>query len=170
MRHSGAASGNLRLNLILMDWIPGDWVDLPGFDHLAAGGHRPGPWDVNVADAEEENLHTLQPSGFPPYTLRLKTGAICVMLQNVDPRAGLFNGTRVQLLGLMGDNLLMVRILEGRSRHVGQTRLIGRSRFEYGREEGERGVPFSREQFPLEPAFAMTYNKAQGQTLRTVEL
>ena len=79
--------------------------------------------------------------------------------------AGLFNGTRVQVLGTVGENLLRVRILDGRSRHVGQTRLIGRARFEYGRAPGERDIPFTRDQFPVDPAFFMSYNKAQGQSL-----
>ena len=79
--------------------------------------------------------------------------------------AGLFNGTRVQVLGTVGNNLLRVRILDGRSRHVGQTRLIARARFEYGRVIGERDIPFTRDQFPIDPAFFMSYNKAQGQSL-----
>jgi hypothetical protein len=86
------------------------------------------------------------------------------MLNNYDPMAGLFNGTRVQVLGTVGDNLLRVRILDGRSRHVGQTRLIGRARFEYGRATGERDIPFTRDQFPVDPAFFMSYNKSQGQS------
>ena len=91
-----------------------------------------------------------------------------MVLTNYDPRAGLFNGTRVQILGFVGDNLIRVRVLDGRGAHVGQNRLIGRGRFEYGRDPGERGIPFRREQFPLDLAMFMTYNKGQGQTyLRT---
>jgi hypothetical protein len=154
-----------RMNQGLMELIPGEWLTMDGFDHLTRVGNRPGPWDVNVADVEIENIHARQPSGFPPYRLRLKVGSICVMLTNYDPMAGLFNGTRVQVLTLLGDNLLRVRILDGRSRHVGQTRLIGRARFEYGRATGERDIPFTRQQFPIDPAFLMSYTKAQGQSL-----
>jgi len=46
-----------------------------------------------------------------------------------------------------------------------QTRLIGRARFEYGRATGEREIPFKRDQFPVDPAFFLSYNKAQGQSL-----
>ena len=154
-----------RMNQALMERIPGEWLTLDGFDHMVGVGNRPSPWAVNVADADIENIHGRQPSGFPPYRLRLKVGSICVMLTNYDPMAGLFNGTRVQVLALVGDNLLRVRILDGRSRHVGQTRLIGRARFEYGRATGERDIPFTRDQFPVDPAFFMSYTKAQGQSL-----
>jgi hypothetical protein len=154
-----------RLNRTLIQSMPGEWLILDGFDHLVRAGNRPRPWDVNQADADIENIHNRQPSGFPPYRLRMKVGSICVMLTNYDPMAGLFNGTRVQVLGTVGENLLRLRILDGRSRHVGQTRIIARARFEYGRAIGERDIPFTRDQFPLDPAFFMTYNKAQGQSL-----
>jgi hypothetical protein len=125
---------------------------------------------MNAADADIENIHQRVPSGFPPYTVRLKVGAISVMLNNYDPKAGLFNGTRVQIIGFVGPNLIRVRILDGRGVHVGQTRLIGRSRFEYGREAGERGIPFTREQFPLDLAHFLTYNKGQGATYQRTGL
>ena len=155
-----------RMNLALIQRIPGEWLISDGFDHLVRAGNRPGPWAVNVADADIENIHNRHPSGFPPYRLRVKIGCICVMLSNYDLMAGLFNRTRVQVLGIVGDNLLRIRILDGRSRHVGQTRLIGRARFEYGRATNERDIPFTRDQFPIDPAFFMSYNKAQGQSLR----
>jgi hypothetical protein len=158
------------MNQHVVDRMPTEWVDLNGFDHLRPGGERPAAWDVNAADADIENLHQRMPSGFPPYALRLKLAAICVMLTNYDPRAGLFNGTRVQIIGFVGNNLIRVRILDGRGAHVGQTRLIGRSLFEYGRDPGERGIPFRREQYPLDLAMFMTYNKGQGQTYQRVGL
>jgi hypothetical protein len=160
----------LRMNQHVADRMPAEWKDLNGYDHLRPGGERPAAWDVNAADADVENLHQRMPSGFPPYALKLKVGAICVMLCNYDSRAGLFNGTRIQILGFVGDNLIRVRILDGRGVHVGQTRLIGRGRFEYGRDPGERGIPFRREQFPLDLAMFMTYNKGQGQTYQRTGL
>lgn len=48
--------------------------------------------------------------------------------------------------------------------------LISKVRFEYGRKSDERNDKFTRIQFPVIPAFAMTINKAQGQTLQRVGL
>jgi hypothetical protein len=97
-------------------------------------------------------------------------GAICVVLNNYDSKAGLFNGTRVQIIGFVGDNLIRIRILDGRGVHVGMTYLMGRAKFEYGRDPGERGIPFSREQFPLDLGHVLTYNKGQGQTYQRTGL
>ena len=158
-----------RINEQILDRIQGDWVIREGFDHPT------NPAD-NAVEANDERqfavdrdandipfLNTLQPSGFPPYRLRLKIGAICVMLCNYDPRTGLNNGTRVQITGFPGPNLIRARILDGRNRD--QIVLIGRARFEYGRAPHERGAPFIREQFPLEPGFVLTVHKAQGMTI-----
>jgi hypothetical protein len=153
-----------RHNEIVVDRLPSEWRELIGFDHLRQGGARPAAWDVNAADADIENLHQRVPSGFPPYVIRIKVGAVCVMLNNFNSKAGLFNGTRVQILGFVGANLLRVRVLDGSGRHVGQTCLISRARFEYGTEPGERGIPFTRDQFPLDLAFFLSYTKGQGQT------
>ncbi|KAH7669885.1 MACRO domain-containing protein 1, partial [Aphelenchoides avenae] len=49
--------------------------------------------------------------------------------------------------------------------------LIPRVRFEYGRKSDETNIDrFVRIQYPVIPAFAMTINKAQGQTLQRVGL
>ena len=40
-----------------------------------------------------EFLHTLNPSGFPLHQLELKKGAPLMLLQNLDPSHGLYNGT-----------------------------------------------------------------------------
>jgi len=59
-----------------------------------------------------------------------------------------------------------VRILTGNT--AGQEVFIGRMKFEYGKNRSDTGIPFTRTQYPLEPGFAMTINKAQGRTLDRV--
>ena len=90
---------------------------------------------------------------------------ICVVNRNYDPKAGLYNGTRVQITQILR-NLIKVKILAGNT--AGQEVFIGRMKFEYGKLKTEPGIPFTRTQYPLEPGFAMTINKAQGQTLERV--
>jgi ATP-dependent exoDNAse (exonuclease V) alpha subunit len=137
---------------------------LHALDHRVHAPTGDDPTDVNAAQRDIEYIHNRTPSGFPPYELRLKVGMICVMNYNYDPRAHLFNGTRVQILQIQR-NLLKVKVLTGNSGHIAY---IGRRKFEYGRKRSEPGIPFTRTQYPLEPGFCMTVNKSQGQTLDRV--
>jgi hypothetical protein len=45
-----------------------------------------------------EILHIFSPSGFPLHKLKLKNGAPLMLLRNLDPLHGLYNGTRLRLL------------------------------------------------------------------------
>jgi ATP-dependent exoDNAse (exonuclease V) alpha subunit len=78
---------------------------------------------------------------------------------------GICNGTRLQILRI-GNDTLTCKVLTGTL--SGRTVIISRHRFIYGERKGELGVKFERVQFPIRLAFAMTINKAQGQTLRRV--
>ena len=117
-----------RLNNIINERIPGDWIEREGFVRLVPGGNYPAHWALDRDAADIPFLHGLQPHGFPPYILRIKVGSICILICNYDPRAGLFNGTRVQITGFVGDHLIKVRILDGRSTQVGQNVLLGRAK------------------------------------------
>jgi len=136
-----------------------------GFDHRVRDPQTDNQNAVNIAEGDIEYLHHQTPSNFPPYELRLKKGMICIMIANYDPRSGLNNGTRVLILGIYR-NLLKVRILSGNSQNIGQELFVGRKKFE--KNQNEPGIPFKRTQFPLQPGFALTINKAQGQSLSRV--
>ncbi|GBN88673.1 hypothetical protein AVEN_42345-1 [Araneus ventricosus] len=47
-----------------------------------------------------EFLHDLTPSGMPPHALMLKKGVIVMLLRNLNPKQGLYNGTRLLITGL----------------------------------------------------------------------
>jgi len=156
------------INDRIRDLIPEEYaptVTLHGFDHRVRNSTGDDPTAVNAAQGEIEYIHNRTPSGWPPYELKLKRGMICVINRNYDPRAGLYNDTRVQITQILR-NLLKVKIIAGNT--AGQEVFLGRMKFEYGRKRTEPGIPFSRNQYPLEPGFAMTINKAQGQTLEKV--
>ena len=88
-----------------------------------------------------------------------------MLLRNLDPLHGLYNGTRLRLLRSTR------RILEC---HVlnengdGDVVFIPRMALDSGLEDSP--VPFRRLQFPVQLAYAMTINKSQGQTVQHVGL
>ena len=107
-----------------------------------------------------EFLNSLEISGMPPHKLRLKVGAPIMLLRNIDGDQGLCNGTRLQVQRLTR-NCIVARVLTGPKR--GNTAFIPRIPL----IASDFGLPFSlrRRQFPIMMAFAMTINKAQGQTV-----
>jgi ATP-dependent DNA helicase PIF1 len=101
-------------------------------------------------------------SGVPPHTLTLQEGCSVILLRNMP--GGLTNGIQLIVVKLM-QHIIDVEIATGldKGRHVFIPRL------NITPSDMER-MPFTlhRRQFPLRPAFAMTINKAQGQTLQIV--
>lgn len=115
-------------------------------------------------------LLTLQVIGMPPHLLTFRPGMVLVLMRNIDQYMGLCNGTRLQLIGKFGENLKCT-VLSGPMAKTGGFTMIPRVRFEYGRKSDERNIErFVRIQYPVIPAFAMSINKAQGQTLQRVGL
>lgn len=121
--------------------------------------------DDNVTTYQTEYLNTLQPQGFPPHHLKLKVGLPIMLLRNISPTLGLANGTHLLITNLR-QHVLVVKILTGSSAHVGIEALIPRCTL----TSNEKGLPFTliRRHFPIKPTFAMTINKSQGQTFRSV--
>ncbi|KAL3123191.1 hypothetical protein niasHT_010361 [Heterodera trifolii] len=113
-------------------------------------------------DYLDEYLNALNPSGFPRHKLRLKKNAIVLLMRNLNIEMGLCNGARMKV-EQMQPNLIVCKILTGDK--AGQTVYIPRITLCCSED-----YPFDlhRHQFPLVLAFAMTINKAQGQTLEQV--
>nr|CAD2208897.1 unnamed protein product [Meloidogyne enterolobii] len=107
----------------------------------------------------DEFLYSLSPNGFPLHELKLKKNAIVMLIRNLNIEQGLCNGTRM-LVQELRTNLIVCRLLTGD--RVGQLVYIPRITLCC---DGEYPFDLHRHQFPLVLAFAMTVNKAQGQTL-----
>ncbi len=109
-----------------------------------------------------EFLNSLSMSGVPPHTLTLQEGCPVILLRNM--AGGLANGIRLIVVKLM-QHIIDAEIATGleKGRHVFIPRLS------ITPSDTER-MPFTlrRQQLSLQPTFAMTINKAQGQTLQTV--
>lgn len=123
----------------------------------------------SVPDEEQQGLYpieflnSLTPSGMPPHRLYLKTNAPVILLRNINPIEGLLNGTRLSVIHL-GKRVIEAKIVTGQhsGNFVPRITII----------PSDSGLPFDlkRRQFPVRPAFAMTINKAQGQTLDYIGL
>ena len=109
-----------------------------------------------------ELLNSINPNGIPPHELRLKKGAIVMLLRNLDVKQGLCNGTRLLILDLK-INMLKCEIITGDK--AGTKVFIARITLAV---EKNLPIPFYRRQFPVKLAFAMTINKSQGQTFDKV--
>ena len=88
---------------------------------------------------------------------------VLMLLRNLSPRRHLCNGTRL-ILQEASDFLLSCKIASGEK--AGEDVLI--PRIELTTTDGEFPFQWKRRQFPVRPAFAMTINKSQGQTLKKV--
>jgi ATP-dependent DNA helicase PIF1 len=107
-------------------------------------------------------LNNLNATSVPPHILHLKEGDICILQRNLDIENGLTNNTRLRILKLM-DNVVKVQTMEDNPvvHFIPKLRFIFRIRY---------GASFEicRTQFPLTRAYALTFNKCQGQTLQKV--
>uniref|UniRef100_A0A915CWW6 ATP-dependent DNA helicase n=1 Tax=Ditylenchus dipsaci TaxID=166011 RepID=A0A915CWW6_9BILA len=153
-----------NINDIIVNQIKGEMKTYVGIDHVISE-EGTDLFALDYCNRLPENINKMTPPGMPPHRLDLKEGAVVMLMKNLDIKNGLVNGTRLQLLKL-GEQVLTCRVLTGPQ--CGQTVCIPKVRFEYGNSPGEIGVRWSRLMFPVRVSFAISINKAQGQTLKTL--
>jgi ATP-dependent DNA helicase PIF1 len=145
------------INVMVLSYLPGAQVDF-----LSANFAE----DMEVANTyPSEFFNTLEVSGMPSHKLSFKIGAPVMLLRNLDPLAGLCNGTRL-IIRRFTMRVIEADIITGKG--AGNVAFILRIKF----ISDNNGLPFTfaRKQFPLRLAYAMTINKSQGQTLSHVGL
>ncbi|XP_036151272.1 ATP-dependent DNA helicase PIF1-like [Monomorium pharaonis] len=111
-----------------------------------------------------EYLNSLSPPSLPPHELRLRPNSIVMLIRNLNINEGLCNGTRLMIIEL-ANHLLKCKILTGDK--AGEIVFINRITLYC---ENVYPFTFKRRQFPIKIAFAMTINKAQGQTFDKIVL
>jgi len=121
--------------------------------------------DSQQANFPSEFLNSLNISGLPPHKLRLKIGQPIILLRNINSVSGLCNGTRLVIKKIYSR---LIEAVISFGAFSGNTVLIPRMPL----IPTDTNLPFDfmRVQFPIRPAFAITINKAQGQTLDFISI
>ncbi|XP_074318412.1 uncharacterized protein LOC141655221 [Silene latifolia] len=105
-----------------------------------------------------EFLNSIRCSGLPNHSLKLKVGAIVMLLRNIDQANRLCNGTRMEVNHL-GNRVISATVISGS--HIDSKVYIPRITLTPS-DTTMFPVKFERRQFPLAVCFAMTINKSQG--------
>jgi ATP-dependent DNA helicase PIF1 len=144
-----------EINTLLINRFPGEEKVYYSFDSAV---------DDTQNHYQPEFLNSLTPNGLPPHVLKLKINCPVILLRNLDPSNGLCNGTRL-IIKAFQDNAIDAEIIGGQ--HAGKRVFLPRILL-YPSEDDVFPFKFKRKQFPIRLSFAMTINKAQGQTIPNV--
>ena len=142
-----------KINENIMDIFPGEGKTYLSADSVAEEDlHNAYPTDF---------LNSMTLSGMPPHSMTLKVAASVTLLWKLraGPGNGMCIGTCLIILKL-GENVVEVEIASGINK--GKAVFIPRIMF----APSDTDLPFTlrRCQFPIRPCFAMSTNKAKGQT------
>ena len=148
-----------ELNKDVLARFPGVLTSYLSIDTVDFGADAEGTGEVPPVEV----LNAFQPASLPPSQLQLKVGAPIILLRNLSPKNGMCNGTRLCVTRL-GRRCIQARILGGD--FDGQEWLI--PRIELQSSPDEHAFIVRRTQFPVRLCFAMTINKAQGQSFDVV--
>ncbi|XP_027103304.1 uncharacterized protein [Coffea arabica] len=122
--------------------------------------------DQSKQAEHKDFLHSLEPPSLPPHELILKVNSPIVLLRNLNPKEGLCYGTRLICLGFAPN---VIHALIAVRNHIEKQVFIPKISLQCS-DSNIYIVPFKKTQLSVRLCFAMTINKAQGQTLDFVGL
>ncbi|XP_017239653.1 uncharacterized protein LOC108212437 [Daucus carota subsp. sativus] len=151
-----------QLNSLIVDMIPGEAVTYYSVDSAEEFGGT--DEDLNSA-FPVEYLNSLSVPGLPVHDLKLKVGAVVMLMRNLNQTLGLCNGTRMivtKCLKFCVECEVICGSFSGTRHFIPRMEL----------SPSDSVLPFKlvRKQMPLQICYAMTINKSQGQSLKTVGL
>ncbi|XP_066374055.1 uncharacterized protein [Miscanthus floridulus] len=144
-----------QLNAKMIDKFPGEEKVYHSFDSVDDDSRNNYPIDF---------LNSITLNGLSPHVLKIKINCLVILLHNLDSNNGLCNGTRLMVRAFQ-DNAIDAEIVGGQ--HVGKRVFIPRIPMSPS-DDISLPFKFKRKQFPIRLGFAMTINKAQGQTIPNV--
>jgi ATP-dependent DNA helicase PIF1 len=145
------------INSIATDMFPGEPKIIRSYDKIIA--------DAQQAQFPTEFLNSLNITGLPTHILNLKIGLPIILIRNINPAAGLCNGTRLIIKNIY-TRLIEAEIAIGERKGT----VVFIPKMQLIPTETDLPFEFTRFQFPIRPCFSMSINKAQGQTLDYVSI
>ncbi|KAJ6935238.1 DNA helicase [Populus alba x Populus x berolinensis] len=149
-----------EINNFILDIIPGH-----KYNFLSCDSIQTTSGDIDNIDLlyPIEFINQLDFNGVPQHSISLKIGTPIMLLRNLNPSAGLCNGTRL-IVTQLAERIIEAQIITGSN--IGDRVFIPRIVFPVN----DKKCPFTikRRQFPIRPCYAMTINKSQGQSLKIV--
>lgn len=149
-----------EVNSVIVDRIPGN---MSSFFSIDTAEDYPGTAREQMACFPPEYLNALNIPGLPLHELKLKVGVVVMLMRNLNQTLGLCNGTRM-MVTLCLQFCVCCEVISGQFK--GTKHFI--PRMELCPTETKLPFKLCRKQMPLQICYAMTINKAQGQSLENV--
>ncbi|XP_039688735.1 uncharacterized protein [Medicago truncatula] len=142
-----------EINEYVMSLIPGEEKTYLSCDSpLSTNSSATRPDDIHTP----KFLNTITASSIPNHKIKLKVGVPIMLLRNLDPMAGLCNGTRL-IVTKMGRYVLEAKVITGSN--IGD--IVYMPRLSLTPSDTRIPFKFQHKQFPISVSFAMTINKSQ---------
>ncbi|KAK1372390.1 hypothetical protein POM88_028583 [Heracleum sosnowskyi] len=151
-----------HVNSAIVDMIPGEMFSYFSID---TAEDFPGSERDQLASFPPEYLNSINIPGLPLHELKLKVGVVVMLMRNLNQTLGLCNGTRMMVTKCL-NHCVECEVISGQFK--GTKHFI--PRMELSPTETKLPFKLCRKQMPLQICYAMTINKAQGQSLEKVAL